>query len=168
MTIPGKKASLSLLPGQQGNMDHSSLLDQADSGPSSPSLTPAQAQVDQLVTDFSKHATDWKSLAAMTVGGMAYRTGKIGILGSLGTRSGSVVTPLVRGVSLIGGLGTEVSAFEITSRSLSQLTGEGAQNHNLWKWNGAGGIQQGWLSSFITFGSLKSFGSLDRKSVVQG
>jgi hypothetical protein len=43
-------------------------------------LTPIQSQTDGLVGNFTDQATDGKTLAAMTVGGMAYRLGKIGIM----------------------------------------------------------------------------------------
>jgi SNF2 domain-containing protein/uncharacterized protein DUF488/helicase-like protein len=159
VSILGKQAGVSFLGGGKENSNHSSLLDRETSSPDSPTLTHTQAQVDQLVTGFAKQATDWRSLTAMTVGGMAYRASRIGILASGGT-AGTLTTSLFQGASLLGGLGTEVTAFEMTNRSLSQLTGESSQNPNLWKWNGHGGIKQGWLSSFVTFGTLKGFGKL--------
>src|SRR5262249_32709141 len=58
------------------------------------------------------------------------------------------------------GLGVEVSAFEMTNRSLTALTGESSLHPNLWRWEGQGGIRQGLLSSLITFGSLKSTAQL--------
>jgi hypothetical protein len=119
---------------------------------SSPSFTPLQSQVDGLVGSFTQQATDWRSLAAMMAGGMAYRFGRMGVMAT-GVRGGRVL-------SLGLGLGTEVSTFEMTHRSLTGLTSEGFQNPNLWHWSGQGGIRQGLLSSLITFGSLKGAGHL--------
>jgi hypothetical protein len=115
-------------------------------------LTPVQNQVDAVVGGFVDQATDWKSLAAMTAGGMAYRMGRIGMMS---TRIGA---PLQRVASIGIGLGAEVTAFEMTSRSLASLTGENHSNPHLWHWNGQGGIRQGLLASLITFGSLKGAG----------
>src|SRR4029453_13383903 len=46
--------------------------------PQSSSLSPIQTQVDGLVGDFVEQATDWRSLAAVVAGGMAYRVGRVG------------------------------------------------------------------------------------------
>src|SRR5262245_19098964 len=79
------------------------------------SLTPLQCQVDGLVGSFAQQTKDWRSLAAMTVGGMAYRAGRIGVM-STGLRGSQILS--------IGlGLGAEVTAFEMTHRSLTSLTG---------------------------------------------
>src|SRR5262245_57705322 len=79
-----------------------------------PSQTSFQSQVENLVGDFIRQATDWKSLAAMTAGGMAYRAGRIGVMG-LG--DGNVVRALSVGL----GLTAEVSAFEISHRALQSV-----------------------------------------------
>jgi hypothetical protein len=115
-----------------------------------PSLTPLQSQVDGLVGGFTQQATDWRSLAAMMAGGMTYRLGRVG----------AMATGTGRLASLGVGLGAEVTAFEMTNRSLSSLTGENHLNHNLWRWDGQGGIRQGLLSSLVTFGTLKGAGRL--------
>src|SRR5262245_7662884 len=115
-------------------------------------LTPSQTQVDGMVENFVRQATDWKSLAAMAAGGISYRLGRMGVM-STGLRGGQAL-------SVTLGLGTEVTAFEMTQRSLSTLTGEGHANPNLWKWNGTGGLKQGLSSSLVTFGTLKIFGKL--------
>ena len=44
-------------------------------------MTPLQNQVDYLVTGFLDQATDVNTLAALTAGGLAYRFGKIGVMG---------------------------------------------------------------------------------------
>src|SRR5262245_196735 len=129
-----------------------SLLDRAPVA--SASITPLQSQVDGLVGGFAAQATDWRSLASMAAGGMAYRVGRLGIMG-LG--SGTAL----RVASLGIGLGAEVSAFEITHRSLSSIGASGhGENPNLWRWSGQGGIRQGLLNSFVTFGTLKGAGHL--------
>jgi serine/threonine protein kinase len=113
-------------------------------------LTPLQSQVDGLVGGFAQQATDWCSLAAMMVGGVTYRLGRIG----------AVTAETGRLISTGVGLGAEVTAFEMTNRSLMSLTGGGRSNPSLWRWEGQGGIRQGLLSSLITFASLKGSGRL--------
>src|SRR5215467_3975318 len=136
----GSSALPSPLGNTQGLLSRSSL---------SPSLmSPLQSQVDGLVGGFTQQATDWRSLAAMMAGGMTYRLGRVGAMAAGTGRIASV------GI----GLGAEVTAFEMTNRSLSSLTGE--THSNLWRWEGQGGIRQGLLSSLVTFGSLKGAGRL--------
>src|SRR5262245_38619544 len=113
-------------------------------------LSPLQTQVDGLVGSFTQQATDWRSLTAMVAGGVTYRLGRVG---TLATGTGRLA-------SLGIGLGAEVTAFEMTNRSLSSLTGETHANSNLWRWEGQGGIRQGLLSSLVTFASLKGMGGL--------
>src|SRR5262245_24080036 len=84
------------------------------------SYTPLQSQVDSLVGSFTEQATDWRSLAAMMAAGMTYRLGRVGAM-TAGTG---------RLASLGIGLGAEVTAFEMTNRSLSSLTGETHANLN--------------------------------------
>jgi signal transduction histidine kinase len=117
---------------------------------SSDPLTPVQSQVDGFVGSFTQQASDWRSLAAMMVGGVTYRFGRVGAMAA-GTG---------RLASLGIGLGAEVTAFEMTNRSLSSLTGDPHFHPNLWKWEGQGGIRQGLLSSVVTFGTLKGAGRL--------
>src|SRR4030095_2451295 len=126
---------------------------------SSPSLTPLQSQVDGLVGGFVEQATDLRTLAAITTGSLAYRMGRVGWMG-LG--SGNAV----RALSVVGGLGAEVSAFELTNRGLTSVSvgahGRAPLHANLWHWSGQGGLQQGLLQSLITFGTLKGVGHLAR------
>src|SRR5262245_2237660 len=120
--------------------------------PPKENLSPLQAQVDAAVGGFVHQATDWRSLAAMTAGGLAYRAGRIG---AMGFGSGH----LVRMSSAVLGLTAEVLAFELTHRGLSSPRPE---NPNLWRWSGPGGLAQGFSQSFITFGALKGAGHLSR------
>src|SRR4029434_4395953 len=80
-------------------------------GSFAPVFSPLQSQVDGLVGGFAETATDWRSLAAMTAGGMAYRAGRIGVMG---WGNGS----LVRAASVGFGLTAEASTFELVNRSL--------------------------------------------------
>src|SRR5262245_29456528 len=131
--------------------------------PFSNQLSPLQAQVDIAIGGFVQQASDWRSLAAMAAGGVAYRAGRIGFLPS-------------RVLSVGTGLTAEVSVFEITHRSLVgarsprpqfDTSGTGGEtpplhpeNPNLWKWSGPGGLKQGLLHSLVTFGTLKGMGKV--------
>jgi len=128
-------------------------------------LTPLQTQVDGLVNRFVEEAANPITLAALTAGGMAYRWGRIAVQGSgLGVRGGMLFPRLVRAGSIGFGLGAEVSAFELTSRSLLSLTpNPELLTPNLWNWSGPGGWAQGLASSAITFGMLKGGGFLARE-----
>src|SRR5262245_7864094 len=127
-----------------------------------PPLSSVQAQTDGLVESFVQQATDWRSLAALMAGGLTYRFGSVEVMGwGVGAPLGA---PLVgwaqqaaplRVLSVAAGLGAEVTAFEMTNRSLSSLTGETRSNPNLWRWEGQGGLRQGLLSSLVTFATLK-------------
>jgi hypothetical protein len=112
--------------------------------------TSVQSQVDGLVAGFTQQVSDWRSLVALTAGGIAYRVGRVGVMAAGAGRFASV------GI----GLGAEVTAFEMTNRSLSSLTGEAHSHSNLWRWEGQGGIRQGLLNSLVTFGTIKGAGRL--------
>jgi len=118
--------------------------------PSKP-LTSMQTQVEGLVGGFIQQAADWRSLAAMTAGGLAYRVGRIGAMGLGGGNA-------VRAVSIGLGLTAEISAFEVTNRAF--ISNSKSEIPNLWRWSGSGGIAQGLLHSFISFGTLKGVGRL--------
>jgi hypothetical protein len=140
---------------------HTNLLDRKARSSLNPSdLNTTQIQADQWVTGFLDQATEWKSLAAMVAGGVAYRMGRISFLSAASRLSPSVqkIPLLLNAGSSFFGLGVEVTAFEATHRSLLSLTHEGKQNPNLWQWNGKGGFKEGWLHSLVTFGTLKGFG----------
>ena len=78
---------------------------------------------------------------------------------------GRLAAAPLRMLSVGVGLGTEVTAFETSSRAFTTLAGENA-NPNLWNWNGEGGLRQGLLTSLLTFGMLKGAGHLSRESNV--
>ena len=104
---------------------------------------------------FTDEAANPVTIGALMAGGLAYRVGRIGVMG-LGSSS------LLRPLSVVAGLGSEVSAYEFTSRSLLSLSCNSSNPH-LWRWEGQGGIGKGFLSSGITFGILKGAGSLARE-----
>ncbi|MFO1518924.1 MAG: malic enzyme-like NAD(P)-binding protein [bacterium] len=135
-------------------------LTQYSLGASQP-LTAFQAQVDGLVSQFGEEATRPQTLAAMVMGGLAYRVGRIGTL-ALASQVGSAA-PLLTVASYGIGLGTEVSAFEATNRLFSTLSGD-RSNPNLWNWRGRGGWGEGLFSSALNFGLLKGVGSLAQGS----
>jgi hypothetical protein len=124
-----------------------------------------------MVSGFVDQATEWKSLASMMAGGLAYRYGRIAFLGAASRLPASVqnFSLLIRGSSALFGLGTEVATFEFTNRFLNTIrpTDPSPQSPvtdhrspNLWSWSGKGGLMEGLLHSFITFGTLKGFGKL--------
>src|SRR4030095_4951176 len=134
-----------------------SLLFRASLSHSAQALSLVQNQVDRLVGEFVDQATDWKSLAAMTVGGVSYRLGRSGAMSSLRA------TPL-RALSIRAVRTAEVSAVELTNRGLTSVSvgvdDSAPLQTNLWRWSGQGGLQQGLLQSLVTFGTLKGFGRL--------
>jgi hypothetical protein len=154
------KSSMTLAGGANFFSHSQNLLEQKD--PSSfgeGALTPVQTEVDGLVGSFVQQAADWRSLAAMTAGGMAYRLGRVG---SMSVRMGAYCYTPLQIASVAIGLGAEVTAFEMTNRALMTVGANGRSplHHNLWRWEGPGGIRRGLLSSLITFGTLKGAGRL--------
>src|SRR4030095_6591872 len=128
--------------GQLSRLDFSkTVLSNFYTNPSAP-LTSLQRQTDGLVSSFMTQAFDWKALAALTAGGLAYRAGRIGVMG-LGNAS------LLRMASVGVGLTAEVSAFEFTHRGLSSVTvgAHGRAPATLWSWNESGGLRPGLLQS---------------------
>jgi len=118
------------------------------------------------VSHFIEEAANPNTLAALTVGGLAYRVGRLGTL-ALAANTGERLAPILRLGSYAIGLGTEVTAFEFANRSLISL-GERAglkpaPTENLWNWSGPGGWREGLASSAITFGLLKGAGFLGRE-----
>src|SRR5262245_25972056 len=136
-----------LFPSGTTNAGSSNILDRTAA--EVPSLTQRQAQVDGMVEGFVHQATDLKSLAALTAGGLAYRAGRVG---TMGFRLGAYGHTPLRVVSIATGLAAEVSAFEMTHRTLvgarfprPQFLPNGTggetpplhpENPNLWKWSG--------------------------------
>jgi len=139
-----------------------------------PTSADLQRQVDGIVTHFIDEATNPVVLASLTMGSLAYRMGRLGVMGSSVVRSPG--WSVVRGpLSVVAGLGSEVTAFELTHRTLLTIAGGHAgpplQNSSpftfhsspLWSWSGPGGWAQGLTSSVLTFGLLKGAGFLSRE-----
>jgi len=129
---------------------------------SSPELRPLQAQVDQLVSTFLEEAANPRTLAAITVGGLAYRVGRVGVMSAWGGQTQGL--PL-RFLSIVAGLGSEVTAFEFTNRAFQTLSSPITHHSspNVWRWSGPGGWGEGLATSAITFGMLRSAGFLARE-----
>src|SRR4029434_912986 len=95
-----------------------SLLNRQAFSDATSSLSSLQAQVDGLVESFARQATDWRSLAALTAGGMAYRAGRVG---TMGLRVGVYGHTPLGAAAVAAGLTAEVSAFEVAHRLLHSV-----------------------------------------------
>ncbi|MFO1519478.1 MAG: hypothetical protein U1F57_07470 [bacterium] len=152
-------ASSGLFAAPESSISSESVLDRVSSHPDS-SVSAFQRQVDGMVGGFVEQATEWKSLAAMMVGGLAFRVGRVGFLGAASKLPLALQNSVfIQAGGALTGLATEVTVFEATNRSFLSLSSEGA-SRNLWQWSGKGGFKEGWLYSFVNFGILKSFGKL--------
>ncbi|MFO1518444.1 MAG: hypothetical protein U1F57_02070 [bacterium] len=104
-----------------------------------------------MVGHFVEQASDWKSLAAMMAGGIAYRLGKVATFYS--PLKNLSLVPLRDFIACTVGLAAEVTAFEGVNEILTSpnplLTKERAVEKS-----------QRWLTSFVHFAALKSFGRL--------
>ncbi|GEM_PF-3996128 len=103
-------------------------------------LSSFQARLDQTLSSALAQSSDWKSLAAMTAGSLAYRLGNIAFL-NVGAPCNVrlLLAPLF-------GLASEVTAF----RSAQSLLSPSHSSSIL--------ASQEWMSDFINFGTLKIFG----------
>lgn len=98
----------------------------------------------------------------MTVGGLAFRAGRIGFLSAAAKLPVPIrsVPLLLQGASHLFALTMEVGAFETSHRALLSLNADSPTVSGLWKWSGKGGLQEGLLQSFVNFSALKGFGKL--------
>ena len=126
--------------------------------------SPLQSEVDGLVSRFNDEASNPMTLASIAAGGFAFRYGRMGVMGM-----GSSL--FHRPLSFIVGLGAEVTAFELTHRSLQTLDASYPNGHrrdalhaspNLWSWNGPGDWKEGIVSTGMAFGTLRAAGFLAR------
>ncbi|MFO1518611.1 MAG: hypothetical protein U1F57_02935 [bacterium] len=108
-------------------------------------LFSAQAQMDGLVSHFVQEATDWRSMAAMMAGGVAYRLGRMGAMSILGSQR----LPLRLLANTIG-LANEVTVFEAMNGILRPESTPST---------GEGGFWHRWRASFLNFGLLKIGGA---------
>jgi hypothetical protein len=123
-------------------------------------VSPIQRRMEDLTASFLEEAVNPSTLAALTLGGLAYRLGRAGLIVA---GEGLVGKPreIIRFGSILLGTGFEVGTFEGVHRSFSSLSGKDA-NPNTWQWKGRGGWAEGLSFSFISFGVLKGFGFLAR------
>jgi hypothetical protein len=161
--LGGSSSSILFIKPESPVVSEASVLGRLSQNPDA-ILSPVQAEADTLVEHFIDNATDWRSIAALTVGGWAYRWGKTAALSSqLSVLSrGNLLSSLFRMGSVALGLASEVTAFEFTNRFLTNLQGTGRlplqENPNLWSFSGYGGWKEGWILSLINFAALKGFG----------
>ncbi len=103
--------------------------------------------MDSLAQTFLSETTNISSLVAMTIGGLAYRLGKIAFL--------NTAPNIVRFASPLFGLVCEVTAFEGTSRFLQNLSPHSSPltPHS---------FSEEWRNSFVDFAMMKSVGHLLR------
>ncbi len=112
------------------------------------SLTQQQIQIDDMLQRFTAGASDWRSLLAMTAGGLAYRATKVGVI-SLGA---TYELPLLaRSLAPVLGLGAEVTVYRGTSQAFS--------SHSIPLTS-----HSSWLTDFVNFASLKIFGLASRNT----
>lgn len=109
------------------------------------SLSSSQAQMDGLLESFAQGASDWRSLAAMSAGSLAYRAAKLGLL-SLG--AGRIAPLALRLAAPALALGTEVSVY----RGVTGALGASAAGSE------AGISSREFLNDYVHFASLKLFG----------
>ncbi|MFO1518980.1 MAG: hypothetical protein U1F57_04855 [bacterium] len=119
-------------------------------------LSATQAEADQIVSGFLDQASDWKNLAALSAGSVAYRLGRVA---SLSFSEKPLLALPLKFLSYGVGLSAEVSAYEISHRLLETFSGD-LSNPNRWKWAGKGGLAQGLGLSAVTFSTLKGASSL--------
>ena len=121
--------------------------------PSSYNLNSSQIEQDQLLQNFSESASDWRSLVAMTLGGLAYRVTKLGVM-SVGAIH---ELPLLARLSApVLGLASEVTVFRTVGATLASPSLSGAQQ--------AAPLldSKSWFTDFINFASLKVFGRISQ------
>src|SRR4030095_11698358 len=150
-------------PALKPKVSGENLLERRPSSFSPRSSTSLQSQVDQAVGTFLNQATHWKSICAMTAGSLAFRWGRLGLtpLGGLGATAECNLP--FKMLSVGAGLVSEVSTFEVTNRALEGNllgTSKATSEEALWRWNGASGLKNGFVTSLVTFGALKGAGVL--------
>lgn len=96
-------------------------------------LSPAQIETDPILCTFAEEASNWKSLASMVLGGIAYRAGKMTALRLIGNTFGNIqkIPFFVNTLSHLSGLFSEVSIFTLSHRSIETLTSQNS-SHALW------------------------------------
>lgn len=114
----------------------------ASLGLSTSVLNSTQLEIDGLNSALTEGATDWRSLLAMTAGGLAYRATKLGLM-SVGAQQ--TVPLLARLLSPVTGLVSEVTVYRGTQSLLSSSVSR---------------LPSSWSTDFVNFASLKIFARL--------
>ena len=104
-------------------------------------FTSSHIKVDGFLSNFCHELRDWRNLAAMTIGGFAYRLGRVGMLGV------SSVTAIDRIAAPMIGLACKVT---ISRQASFFLKGEACSPVG----------KEYWLRDYLSFGSLKLFGRI--------
>src|SRR5262245_51473867 len=114
-------------------------------------LTSTQNLADHAVSTFVEGATDGNTLVAMTLGGLAYRFGKIGtLLAGSNLGQGGILPFLVRGSSYLVGFGAETLTFAGVNRGFKYLEGEKSPQS----------FAKDWAHTALTLAPLKIFPAL--------
>src|SRR4030095_16564567 len=108
--------------------------------------------VDRGVGEAAEGITGRAVLGALWVGGASFRAGEALFF----NRDLRVSYPLVsRVLGALTGMALEARTLEITHRRL-EGEGSGSNPFNPWRWGGEGGLKQGLLRSYATFGVFRS------------
>ncbi|MFO1520202.1 MAG: SUMF1/EgtB/PvdO family nonheme iron enzyme [bacterium] len=125
------------------------------------SLNTSQTRMDGWVSGFVEQSTNWRSVAAMMVGGVAYRLGRVGVMALFGAQQAAPLLGLVsRGV----GLALEASVWEGVGGILNLpqspfFKGGSRPEEPPFEKGGQGGFWNRWRTSFLQFGLLKLGGA---------
>ncbi len=104
-------------------------------------LSDTQIKIDQIYSQFSAQASDWRNLCAMVAGGLAYRAGNLALLSVL-PAEGRVLSPAF---ALFG----EVTAFRGTHQLLAH--DQKSKFSELFSRND-------FIADYVAFATLKAFG----------
>lgn len=116
------------------------------------SFSQAQLYSDKLWETFSHEATNPVALASMTLGSLAYRLVRMGILQASAPIVGSGLLRLVsQAAAPLLGLSAEVTVFEGSQRFFSSLSQEFPRNES---------FAESWKRAWINFSMIKSVGHL--------
>lgn len=115
------------------------------------------ARAEVLLGRFMQEAVDPASLVAMSAGSLAFRLGRLAVLGQLGGSASGILTRGVGARALAGlaGFGAEATAFPLAARFANRALGRAA-NGNLENFG------RDWASSSLMLGALRAGGILPR------
>ena len=125
---------------------------------SSSHLNSTQLHMDAITESFAEKARDPYSLAAVVVGGAAFRAVRALSVSTLGglvaeSRVGAALLNVgANSVALVLEAGTFVTSERLLRVSL------GGADQSLLRWEGANGLKNAWASSIVNFGALRGAG----------